>query len=254
MNKTARNIIIRVSMLIGLTGFVVLAVLAKRNRELSEIKNIHISIDEWSGNFFVTKEQVSAIIDDKFVVKNRILSGRDLERIERSLKVIPQVLHSNAYTDNTGNLNIKIEQRKPVLRVYNLQGESYYIDENGVKFPTVNHFAAKVPVVTGFITEKYTVPRKAGSTELKSVFRIQQEAGRNNLWKEFIGQYNINEKKQVELVPRIGSAVVLFGDDKDIESKFRRLEVFYFDVLKKVGWDYYKVINIMYKDQAVCLK
>ncbi len=254
MNKTVRNIIIRVSMLIGLTVFIVLAVLAKRNRELSEIKNIRISIDEWSGNFFVTKEQVSAIIDDKFIVKNRILSGRDLERIEQSLKVIPQVLHSNAYTDNAGNLNIKIEQRKPVLRVYNLQGESYYMDENGVKFPTVNHFAAKVPVVTGFITERYTVPRKAGSSELKKVFRIVQQVSKNNLWKELVGQYNINEKKQVELIPRIGSAVVLFGDDKDVDSKIRRLDVFYFDVLKKVGWDYYRVINIMYKDQVVCLK
>lgn len=69
-----------------------------------------------------------------------------------------------------------------------------------------------------------------------------------------IGQYNVAEKAQVELIPRFGNGTVIFGDDRNMESKMKRLDIFYFDVLRKVGWDYYRVINIMYKNQVVCLK
>lgn len=41
-----------------------------------------------------------------------------------------------------------------------------------------------------------------------------------------IGQYIINEKGQVELIPRFGNCTVLFGDDKNIEQKIKRLDVF----------------------------
>jgi cell division protein FtsQ len=112
----------------------------------------------------------------------------------------------------------------------------------------------KVPVVTGNITETADSAVLVTSFELKRIYNIVQKVNKNKLWSAMIGQYIINEKGQVELIPRFGNCTVLFGDDKNIEQKIKRLDVFYFDVLKKVGWDYYKVINIMYKNQVVCLK
>ena len=43
-------------------------------------------------------------------------------------------------------------------------------------------------------------------------------------------------------------------NSNDLEEKFNKLNVFYSEVLDKVGWEKYRVINIMYKDQAICLK
>jgi cell division protein FtsQ len=174
--------------------------------------------------------------------------------LKKQSRIIPQVKNSQAYTDDNGNLNIKIEQRRPLLRVYNLQGQSFYLDEKGVKFPVTSNYAAKVPVVTGNITETADSAVLVTSFELKRIYNIVQKVNKNKLWSAMIGQYIINEKGQVELIPRFGNCTVLFGDDKNIEQKIKRLDVFYFDVLKKVGWDYYKVINIMYKNQVVCLK
>jgi cell division protein FtsQ len=138
--------------------------------------------------------------------------------------------------------------------VYNVQNLSFYVDENGIKFPTSDNYAAKVPVITGNILEACDSSQKIQSAELKRIFNIIQTVNKNKLWRAMIGQYNINEKKQVEAIPRFGNCTVIFGDDKDIEQKLKRLDIFYFDVLKKIGWNYYKVINIMYKDQVVCLK
>lgn len=254
MNKTVKNILVRVSMLIGLTAFICLVVIAKINRDASRVEKIKIGVDEWNGNFFVSKNQVLNLIQNQFDVKGKILSGKDLERIEKAVRVIPQVKNSNAYTDDKGNLNIKIEQRKPLMRVYNLLGQSFYVDENGIKFPVTNTFAAKVPVVTGNLVEACDTTSKIQSEELIKIFNTIQTVNKNKLWQAMIGQYIVNEKAQIEVIPRFGNCTILFGDDKNIEQKIKRLDVFYFDVLKKVGWDYYKVINIMYKNQVVCLK
>jgi cell division protein FtsQ len=254
MNKTVRNIILRLTMLTGLTVFIVLAVLAKIKRESIAVSKVNITIDGQQENLFVTKEQIETIIDTKFQVQNSVLSGKELERIEKTLAKIPHVLHANAYTDNIGNLNIKIDQRKPVLRVYNLLGDSYYIDERGIKFPVTTHFTSKVPVVTGNITEACNTNEKVRSDALTDVFKIAQTISRNTLWKELVAQYHVNDHNQTELIPRIGSSVILFGNYKDSEEKLKRMDIFYFEVLKKVGWDQYRVINIMYKDQVVCLK
>ncbi|MFN8260888.1 MAG: hypothetical protein U0X41_08160 [Chitinophagales bacterium] len=254
MNKTVKNIILRVTMLIGLGAFIFLVVMAKLNRDESRVQKIKIGVDEWNGNFFVSKKQVLDLIEAQFEVKGRVLSGKDLERIEKAISVIPQVMHSNAYTDDKGNLNIKIEQRKPLCRVYNLQGATFYMDENGVKFPVTDNFAAKVPVVTGNITEACDTTVPVSSVELKRIFNIVRMVNKNKVWQAMIGQYNVAEKAQVELIPRFGNGTVIFGDDRNMESKMKRLDIFYFDVLRKVGWDYYRVINIMYKNQVVCLK
>ena len=254
MNKTVKNIIIRIAMLLGLSAFIVLVVFAKVNRDDSTVKKINIAIDEWNGNAFVTKTQVLNLITEKFDVIDKKLSGKELEIIEKSVTVIPQVERSNAYTDDNGNLTIKIEQRIPLFRVYNLQNESYYVDQNGIKFPTSNSYAAKVPIITGNIIETCGSHQKIQSPELRRIFNIIETVNKNELWKTMIGQYNINEKQQAELIPRFGSSTIIFGDDKDMEQKLKRLDIFYFDVLKKIGWNHYKVINIMYKNQVVCLK
>ena len=254
MNKTVKNIIIRVSMLIGVAAFIFLIVMAKSNRAQNSVKNIEVNIDEWNGNFFVTNNQVLALINKNFDIIGKTLSGKDLEKIEKSLAIIPQVQKANAFLDNKGALTIKVDQRIPLFRVYNTLGESFYVDENGIKFPVTENYAAKVPIATGLIVEPCNKNQKIQGKQLKSIFKLIQELKKNQLWNSLIGQININEKLQIELIPRIANATIIFGDDQNIEQKLKRLDVFYFEVLQKVGWDRYKVINIMYKDQVVCLK
>ncbi|HRG35237.1 MAG TPA: hypothetical protein PK355_03070, partial [Chitinophagales bacterium] len=58
MNKTVRNIIIRISMLVGIVVFVCLMVMAKWNTQHRAVQKIKISIDDKVGNFFVNKAEV----------------------------------------------------------------------------------------------------------------------------------------------------------------------------------------------------
>lgn len=254
MNRTVRNILIRLTMLTGLIVFVFFVVMAKIHRDERTVRMIRVSVDEWNALFFINKQQVLNFVRTNFDIRDKVLTGEELERIEEAVNRIPQVRESSAYIDDQGNLNIRIIQRKPLARIYNLQGQSFYVDEDGVKFSTTDFYTAKVPVVSGVITESCDSTRPIESLQLKRIFNILRDVNNNTLWKEMIGQYNINDSGQVELVPRFGNAVILFGDDQDRAQKLKRLDIFYFDVLRKIGWDRYRVINIMYKDQVVCLK
>ena len=76
MNKTIKNIILRVSMLIGLSAFIVLVVTAKVNRDELKVKIINITIvGELEGKSFVTKTQVLNLIQNRFDVIGKNLSG-----------------------------------------------------------------------------------------------------------------------------------------------------------------------------------
>jgi hypothetical protein len=46
----------------------------------------------------------------------------------------------------------------------------------------------------------------------------------------------------------------VFGTGEDIDTKFRKLYIFYDDVLNKVGWNKYSIVNLSYKDQVVATR
>jgi cell division protein FtsQ len=64
----------------------------------------------------------------------------------------------------------------------------------------------------------------------------------------------VNDKSQVELVPRVGNQHILLGDASNLPTKMENLATFYKEVMPHVGWNVYKEINLMYKDQIVAVK
>jgi len=46
--------------------------------------------------------------------------------------------------------------------------------------------------------------------------------------------------------------LILFGPMDEIEEKFKKLKLFYKEVLPKKGWNTYSSINLKYKNQIVC--
>jgi len=55
-------------------------------------------------------------------------------------------------------------------------------------------------------------------------------------------------------VPTIGEHTILFGDGTEVDRKFRRLMIFYQEVLAKLGWSKYSVINVQYTGQVVATR
>jgi hypothetical protein len=52
----------------------------------------------------------------------------------------------------------------------------------------------------------------------------------------------------------VGKHMVQFGNGKDVEKKFRKLFIFYRDVISKTGWSRYAAVNVGYQGQVVATR
>ena len=69
-----------------------------------------------------------------------------------------------------------------------------------------------------------------------------------------IDQCDINAQRSFELIPKVGDHLIIFGDGKNIQDRFRKLNIFYQQVLVKTGFNAYSDINIQFEGQVVATK
>jgi hypothetical protein len=69
-----------------------------------------------------------------------------------------------------------------------------------------------------------------------------------------IDQVDIDAERNFQMVPKVGKHMVQFGDGKEVEQKFRKLFIFYRDVISKTGWSRYAAVNVGYKGQVVATR
>lgn len=88
---------------------------------------------------------------------------------------------------------------------------------------------------------------------------------KNSFWDAQIVQINVKPQNtgskpdpnrwiepDIELIPRIGRHIVVFGTLEDVDAKLDKLMLFYKKVLDHEGWDKYYSINLKYRNQIVC--
>ena len=75
----------------------------------------------------------------------------------------------------------------------------------------------------------------------------------DDFWMAQIEQVDYTAQKQFVMYPKIGDHAIILGDGNDLESKFRKLFIFYKEVLAKSGWDKYSTINVQFKGQVVAV-
>lgn len=254
MSRRVKNIIFRILVFLFAGAFIALSFAAKVEREQEYLTGIKVRIDESRGLFFVSMEEVIRLAEQIIGKDPLYLTGSDLEMLEDRLSENPFILQVRAFIDNKAALNINITQRKPLIRVIPLQGRSFYVDSEGNKFPVKEGYTVKVPLVTGFIPENNVISGKISSSNLQKVFAIASQVSRDPFWSAQFAQYNLADNGDVEVIPRLGDHIIILGDERDLEGKLRRLDIFYNEVLRNTGWDAYQYINVQYKNQIVCLK
>ena len=195
------------------------------------------------------------------------LQGKPMEIIDtegiKNMVLTNPLIHSvNVYISIQGDLNVKIRQRTPILRIIDVQNHSYYIDLEGILFPTREGLSSRARVASGYITDRQvsasqlpidadTLPASSIYYKLLTMARYLQN---HPLMRSQIDQIYIDEAGEFELIPKLGKHVIHFGGIEDMEGKFRKLEAFYKVGIKKAGWNKYDKINLKFKDQIVCSK
>jgi cell division protein FtsQ len=232
----------------------------------AKISKLAIVIDNSEDIRFLNESEVKTILNEKNL-KTIGASNNELEpfEMEKALLAHPAVKAVDAWAGFDGVLHIEILQKKPIVRVLDLLGNSYYIDEEGFYFPTLETFTCRVPVATGFITDRFhtrniNVSEVISNDSLKQVsatddiFTYMNLIRRDKLLLALTEQLYVNIDGEIELIPKAGPSSVLLGNAEMAENKLARLKVFYRKGLPSVGWDTYQALNLKYSEQIICTK
>jgi cell division protein FtsQ len=259
--------IVRVAALFAFFGFIItLFGFVGNKRGNATISSVAIQIDNSEEVRFLNETEVKTILQERNLKTIGATNGKlEPSKMEQALLEHPAVKSANVYTGFDGVLHIEIEQRKPIVRVLDLLNNSYYIDKEGNYFPTLERFTCRVPVATGFITDRFhtrnmTISEVMANDSLSQtgvtddIYTYMQLIQRDELLMALTEQLYVNVDGEIELIPKAGPTSILLGTAEQAENKLSRLKVFYRKGLPAAGWDIYSALNLKYKDQIICTK
>lgn len=247
--------------LIVITGFI------SEKEEKLLCNSIEIKILDSLNTGFVSKNNVISILEEENLnILGSPVNNIDLKKLERLLLNNRQISNSEIYINKKGRLNIEITQHKPMVRIINSKGESYYLSEQGTIIPLSGTFCPYVLVVSGNIHEPFNIHkinniwdaecRNMNSKEkmIYDAFQLVKFICKNEFWSSQIVQIYVNDKYDFEIIPRVGPHIIEFGNIMYYAEKFDKLETFYLEYLNKTDWNKYTRINVKFKNQVICTK
>jgi len=257
-------IIIAVSLVLG--GLIWLIVAVRIVHIQTVCKEVNINIRYNGADTFITEKQISDLAESTGKLENQPIEKIDIASLKKRIESHPYASQVDIKTSIDGILKISVLQREPLVRIFTQDGDTYYIDREGILLPVFNGTASRLITVSGYISQKYTeegrfrlADKKTDSVGLASnplfkVFKMASFVDNKPFLKAMIEQIYINGKNEIEIIPKAGDQIILFGDIDRMNEKFSYLKSFYRNAMNNGGWEKYAIINLKYKNQVVCSK
>ena len=235
---------------VGAMALLIAAIRIKREKVCKGYV-IHIDTME-KGNGFLEKKNVETLLtkNGKETLTGKTTRTIELQDLEARLERHKWIKDAELFFDNNQVLQVKITERKPVARIFTESGNSFYIDSSCERLPLSDRMSARLPVFTGFPSDKALL-KPVDKSLLKEIRNVSDYILKHPFWTAQISQVDITERRTFEMIPTIGKHVIEFGDGSNCEQKFDRLFLFYRQVLSKTGMEKYARINVKYEKQVI---
>lgn len=209
--------------------------------------DIRIKNDQYH---FIDKQQVQDMLfnNRNIDLKKINLAKLNANQMERIVASNPWVEKAQVYVDNKRMLHIFITQRVPVARLFEQDGNSYYLDHSLKAMPLSDKYIHYTTVVTNVPVLK----DDSFSTSMKAqIVTLVKHIDKDSFWNAQISQVIVTDDHLFEMVPVLGDQRILFGDTSRMQEKFDNLFGFYKKILNKIGWDKYQVLDVRFAGQVV---
>lgn len=250
--KWKKILIGAVWMLIG-AGTIVLLGAAMQKKYQKQCADIKIEITGVERHMFIDEKDVLTILNAAGPVAGNKISAINLRAMETMVEKNPWVKNAEMFLDNNQMLQVRIEERQPVARVFTLEGNSFYLDSNALRLPLSEKISARVPVFTGFPSDKPKLA-KPDSALLHTIVKIGQYIGTDSFWMAQVAQIAITPQSNFEMIPIVGDHVVVLGNAENVDNKFKRLYTFYRKAWLQNGINTYEKLDVQYNNQVVAVK
>lgn len=186
-----------------------------------------------------------------------------IQKIHDKIAQHHSVKEAHVYTTVDGKCIINILQRKPIARIFNAFGESYYLDEQGFTFYTSDNYTPRVPVFIGEIEDKVSgvsildenrTEAELATLTLDEIYRFVQFASTNDFMSAQVEHVHINSHGEFEVIPRVGNHKINMGNANDLDGKFKKLMAFYANTIENKDLNIYSCIDLRYAGQVVCVR
>lgn len=225
---------------------------------------IEVRIVDSVQNGFIQSKDILKLLDNKDIrLIGKNFKNINLPALEAELNTFAPIENAEIFKAVGGTVIIEIQQRNPIVRVFDYENQSYYIDDKGYLLRLSGKYTSHVPVANGAIggvsspsksINVMSLQKPGKRSVLAEIYQLAKFIDEHEFWKAQIQQIYVNSNYEFELIPRVGSHVILFGDISNCEEKFTNLESLYHNGLNAVGWNKYETINLKYKGQVICTK
>lgn len=242
---------IKITALLAVVFFLI--AFSERKQGTVSVKDIVIKIENIEGNQFIDESDIVDLMElDEENLKGASLDKLNLKQIENRIKKNRFVEDAQLYADLKGNLIVKATLRRPVARLVRNDGPDGYIAEDGTVMPVSDKFTTRVVLISGsYIRGLLSIENLNKLDETKNLMTMLDIIREDDFWRAQIAQLDIDSKGNISIMPQIGGQVIEFGKADNIETKFKKMKIFYKEILPQRGWNTYKRVNLEYEGQII---
>lgn len=230
--------------------FAVALIAASRQQNNKTIKGLEVRLNDDKELNFLQKKDIETLL-----LKNRNIrltqtpvASLDLRLMEEIARTNPWVAKADIYVDNRQVLQVSITQREPVVRIFDVNGGSYYMDSALYTMPVGVGYAYAAPVFTNVPVLR----NDSMNTVLrKKIAYMSEMIGRDSFWHAQVTQVEVQPDQTFVLTPLFGNQKIMVGDTDRIKDKLDNVFAFYKNVSDKIGWDKYQMLDARFKGQIV---
>lgn len=246
--KKGYQLIIMSAAFIALLGF------AEKKQQFRKCSDISISIDNQYDNYFVVEEDVLKLMTqkDRDLLKGSVLGDIDLKLLEKSIETHQFVDKAEVSYNLGGELSVNIIQKKPIARVSQRGANDFYIGSKGEVLPVSERFTARVMLVDGPFVKQYYKQEWMQNDTLQDYIDFIQYVENHDFYKSLIAQIIVDQEGNINIYPQVGRQQIEFGRPRLMEHRFKKLKIFYKQILPGKGWDTYQKASLKYENQIIC--
>ncbi|MBN8650951.1 MAG: cell division protein FtsQ [Cytophagales bacterium] len=251
--KWKLNIRKEIKVAVALLAISFLIAFSERKMDGLVCKDIVIELDNSRENHFMDEADVLRLVEGSGQsIKGTSLSHVDLRAIEKRLKQDKHILDADLYGDLKGNLVVNVELRRPIARIVRSDAPDAYIAEDGVVMSVSDKYTSRVVLISGgYAKQLIEMGDLSKHEEGRKLMEMIEFINDEKFWKAQVAQLDINGQGKITIFPQVTGQLVEFGKPENIEDKFRKLMIFYKEILPTRGWTRYERVSLEYEGQII---
>ena len=238
---------------VAIIGLSFLIAFSERKQGGAVCNDVVVEIENIRENHFLDEADVMKLLEGSGqTIKGVGIDRINLKAIENSLKYDKHILDAELYGDLKGNLTVEVELRRPIARIVQPDAPDAYIAEDGVIMPVSEKYSARVVLISGSFVKTLLEAEDLNKLEEgKQLMEMIEFINEDRFWKAQIAQIDIDREGKIKLLPQVTGQIVEFGKPEDLEAKFKKLRIFYKEILPQRGWTRYERVNLEYDGQII---